>query len=304
MEYIQNPLLYFQSLLERDKSNELKDTFVSEFIEHYGSMLESVDAEKGIVTYWDSFYDQATDSQIEGYVTHDFNKSFNSKINSEFINAKKSIDNIVLSISYKGVNPKEFINIQILLLKDLFIKTDSFYIDKPIVKNAIVGLINYIQDKYLAEKIISINPNSPNLIEIEDYSEFSFNWDSLNPEDTVPNIEKLYSLLIQSPALIESSKEDFINAFTMRKVTNGIKWLVTGKNGIISKSSLFYFIEKLIEETLVNDVPSTQLNKKIEYLFRDSSNNRLNNIRQSKSTNSNTPAQKERIDTILNSLFS
>lgn len=298
-----NPLEYFQSLLEKDKSNELKTIYISEIIEHYGSMIEKVDNENGIVTYWDFFYDESTDSQIEGLVTYDFNKSFNSTISSEFVKAKKSLDSIVLSISYNGISPKEFINIQILLLKDLFVKTESLYLDKPIVKNAIVGLINYIQEKYLVEKIISINTSSPNLIDIEDYSEDSLNWDSLNPEDTIPNIEKLYDLLIQSPALIESSKEDFIKAFTMRKVTNGIKWLVIGKNGSFSKSSLFYFIEKLIEEGLITDVPSTLLNKKIHYLFRDPSNNRLKNIRQSKSTNSSNPSQKDRIDSVINSIF-
>lgn len=298
-----NPLEYFQSLLEKDKSNELKETYISELIENYGSMIEKVDNENGIVTYWDFFYDESTDSQIEGLVTYDFNKSFNSTISSEFIKAKKSIDSIVLSISYNGINPKEFINIQILLLKDLFVKTESLYLDKPIVKNAIVGLINYIQEKYLVEKIISINTSSPNLIDVEDYSEDSLNWDSLNPEDTIPNLEKLYDLLTKAPALINSTKSDFINAFTMRKITNGIKWLVIGKNGSISKSSLFYFIEKLIEEGLITDVPSTLLNKKIHYLFRDPSNNRLKNIRQSKSTNSSSPSQKDRIDSVLNSIF-
>ena len=89
----------------------------------------------------------------------------------------------------------------------------------------------------------------------------------------------------------------------MRKVSNGIKWLVIGKNGSFSKSSLFYFIEKLIEEGLITDVPSTLLNKKIHYLFRDPSNNRLKNIRQSKSTNSSNPSQKDRIDSVINSIF-
>ncbi|MFK7048482.1 MULTISPECIES: hypothetical protein [Flavobacterium] len=45
-----NPLEYFQSLLEKDKSNELKTTYISEIIEHYGSMIEKVDNENGIVT--------------------------------------------------------------------------------------------------------------------------------------------------------------------------------------------------------------------------------------------------------------
>lgn len=300
---IKNPLNFFQTLLEKDKYEELRESSFSEIIEFRGSSVEKIDSENGIITFWGSFYDQTTDDHIEALVTHNFNDEFNSKINWEFVVARESIDSFILDITTKGSNPKEFINFEVMLLKDLFLKTKLYYLDKPVVKNAIVGLINYVQEKYLTEKIFSLNIKSPNLIEVEDYSEYSFNWDSSNPEDTIPNIEKLYSLLTQAPALIESSKVDFINAFTMRRVTNGIKWLVTHSNQI-SKSSLFYFIDKLIEEGCITEVPSSQLNKKIDYLFRDSLGQKLKYIRQSKSTSTNNPAQKDRIDSILDSLFS
>ncbi|WP_300565486.1 hypothetical protein [Flavobacterium sp.] len=299
-----NPLEYFLNLLEKDKSNELKLSFISGIIENIGCYADTVDEEKGIITYWDTFYDQATDSCIEGLVTYDFNKDFNSTIHSEFLKTKKSIDDYVLDIVLKGNNPKEFINHQISLLKDLFLKTNDFYISKPIVKNAIIALIKFIQEKYLTEKVVNINFNSPNLIDADDYSQYSFLWDSLNPEDTIPNLERFYNLLTQSPPLIESTKEDFIKAFTMRKVTNGIKWLVTGHNHKISKSSLFYLIDRLISDEYITNVPSALLNKKIEYLFTDSSGDKLKNIRQSKSNTSGNPAQRERIDSILDSIFS
>jgi len=299
-----NPLEYFLNLLERDKSDELKDSFVSGIIENIGSYAETVDKENGIITYWDTFYDQVTDSCVEGLVTYDFNKDFNSTIHSEFLKTKQEIDSFIMEITFKGNSPKEFINFQILLLKDLYLKTNVFYTSKPIVKNAITALIKHIQERYLAEKIININPNAPNLIEIDDYSENSFCWDSLNPEDTISNLERFYGLLTESPPLIECAKEDFIKAFTKRKVSNGIKWLVTGSNQKISKSSLFYLIDRLISDEYITDVPSTLLNKKIEYLFTDSLGGKLKNIRQSKSTTSGNPAQKERIDSILDSIFS
>lgn len=296
-----NPLEYFQNLLEKDKYDELKNKGISEIIENFGD-IEDVDSENGIVTYWNSFYDQRTDDHVEGLVTYDFDKSFNRKINSEFIDAKKLIDSVVLDITYKGINPIEFIDIQILLLKDLIIKTDSIYLERPIVKNAIVALIRYVNDKYLSEKIISINLKSPNQIDSNDYCAYALQWDSLNQEDIIPNIEKLYSFLTIAPAIISSTKANFINAFTMRKVTTGINWLVT-HNKSISKSSLFYFIDKLIDEGFINEVPQNILNKKIDYLFRDSFGKKLKNIRQSKHTASSTPASKERIDHIISSIF-
>jgi len=44
-------------------------------------------------------------------------------------------------------------------------------------------------------------------------------------------------------------------------------------------------------------------NKKIEYVFRDNLGQRFSNIKQSKSRMSDNPAQKERIDEIIESFL-
>ena len=70
-----------------------------------------------------------------------------------------------------------------------------------------------------------------------------------------------------------------------------------------SKSSLFYFLEQLNQENFIQEVPSYDLNKKVEYVFRDIDGNPLKNIRQSKSNNSTSPTGKEQIDQILQDIF-
>lgn len=298
---IKQPCIYFESLLEEDKSNDLKKKFISNFLEEYKSFeIESIDEQKGIIQFWNAYRDDHTNEIIHEISFYNFDNYFNSEIEENFQTAKSKIDELILEIILNDKSPERFIDNQITHLNDLLVKTDTFYLDRPILKKSIKRLIKHLRNK---KSSLKSEISTPNLIEIDDFSSYSFNWDSANPEDTIPNLEKFYSLLTVHPALIECSKEDFINAFTMRKVTHGIKWLVKGDNKLISKSSLLYFVSRLTEDDLINEIPNS-FNKTIEYIFRDSSGQLLKNIKQTKSTSSQNPAQKDRIDSIINSIFS
>lgn len=298
---IKQPCIFFESLLEEDKSNDLKKKFISSFEEEYRSLqTKRVDEDKGIIEFYIGYMDEITNEFICEIQVHDFDTSFNSDIEKNYQIAKTKIDELILEVILNDKSPERFIDNQIILLNDLLLKTHTFYLDRPILKKSIKRLIQHLQKK---KSSTAIDISTPNRVEIDDFSPYSFNWDSANPEDTIPNLEKFYSLLTAHPALIECSKEDFINAFTKRKVTNGIKWLVKGDNKLISKSSLLYFVSRLTEEDLINDITNS-FNKTIEYIFRDSSGELLKNIKQTKSTSSQNPAQKDQIDLIIDSIFS
>ncbi len=302
MENVEEPLKYFISLFSRDNYNERKSNFVSNIIEQQGYEVVEYDYEKGEVSFWGHISDQS-EGLVEVIQTEIFKDYFVSEIESEIGSAIESLEKQILLITAAGISPEQFINLQILTLKEILEKSALFFLEAPAAKRSIVTLIKYIHEKYLTERILSIDHNNPDAIEIDDYCNLSFNWDSLNSEEKIPNIQKLYSLLIESPALIHSSAEDFVNAFTMRKVSSGIRWLQTGKNGLISKSSLFYFISRLIEDNVLTETSTTNLNKKIEYLFRDAHGNTLKNIKQSKSITSTSPTGKDRIDSVMDALF-
>ncbi|MBU2949702.1 hypothetical protein KO493_03210 [Tamlana agarivorans] len=123
-----------------------------------------------------------------------------------------------------------------------------------------------------------------------------------NEKDQQAKIERLFNLLTESPSLIDTSKEEFINAFSGKEVTIGVNWLVIGKNKIVSKISLFYFIEELQKNNHLSNSIIHDLNKYVLYTFRDNHGQELKNLKQSKTTISNIPTQKDRIDTIISSL--
>jgi hypothetical protein len=122
--------------------------------------------------------------------------------------------------------------------------------------------------------------------------------------DTEITLEKLHLLfaLLKNNSLIDSLENEFINAFTNKEVKYGIKWLDKARSGELNKQSIFYLIEKLINNKIILDVSNSDYNKKIEYVFRDRMGNILNNVRQSKSTFLNSNYQNEIIDNIISSL--
>lgn len=130
----------------------------------------------------------------------------------------------------------------------------------------------------------------------------SYNWYGKDQDENLSQIKKLFDLLTKSPPLIDCTKQEFIDAFTNQPVKSGIKWLVTGRSKQISKPSLFYLIDLLVEKELL-DFQDSEYNSKIEYVFRDQFGNTIKNIRQSKSSKTNNPSRADRINEIIDELI-
>jgi len=90
----------------------------------------------------------------------------------------------------------------------------------------------------------------------------------------IHKIEKLYLLLTQGKPFIAAEETDFINAFSGRGVSMGIKWLVKGSRNKkdISKPTLFYLIEQLMEIGLIKK-NQDDLKTIVLTLFRDEDGN-------------------------------
>lgn len=301
------PLVFFEDLLEYDKSDELKDLFISNFLEEESNsiIIDNIDSEKGIIKYWGTYYDNQKNKYIDGFTSNNFEVSFNAKIYKKYKEAKSILDNSVVEIVSNGNSPNEFLNLQMIILKSLYQKSCLFYLEKPTVKNAVIALRDYIHSKYSIEipKIFNQEQNTNHNVNPDNYSPLSFCWDSLGNNERIEDLTNLYLLLVKSPPIIQCTEEEFINAFNQNKVEKGIKWLLIGKNNLVSKSSLIYFINYLNDQSYINTVSSTELNKKIEYVFRDDKGNVLKNIRQSKNTSKDTlPFGHERLEIIFSNL--
>ncbi|WP_417363317.1 hypothetical protein [Galbibacter sp.] len=299
MKQEQEPLSFFEELLQYNKLSFLKDEFINRFVDNDGMDIESIDAKTGIIKYVSAFSNPPSIEPVYAITSISFQKEFHKEINTEFLKAKKAIDDFATHITQQGNNPLEYITLQhnyIITLKE---KAISVYPEAPIVKSALTSLLQYIEEKYnLNNNIKHIHTVAPSIENPEDYSPHSFLWDALDNETREANLSKLYDLLTIQPKLIECQKEEFINAFSQKVVSNGIKWRVKGKNGQISKSSLFYFITSLNQGYIV-EIPDTELNKRVSYTFRNAEGQPFINIRQSKNNVSANPEGKERIDQIL-----
>lgn len=133
-------------------------------------------------------------------------------------------------------------------------------------------------------------------------SNCSFSLIVKDSESQVDLIGRFYKMMAKEMHLIDSTPEEFENAFTGKEVTVGIKWLVRGKNKQISKVSLFYLIEELINNGFLSKSLFNDMNKHVKYVFRDNQGNEFKNLKQSKSTYSETVSSKEAINEIISSL--
>ena len=131
---------------------------------------------------------------------------------------------------------------------------------------------------------------------------YSFNLLVEDGEVQKNKIDSLFNLLTESPPLISCTKNEFRIAFTSKRVTARIKWLYIGKNKQISKVSLFYFVEQLIDKSFLSKNIISDLNKYVYNVFSDSNGLSLRNLKQSKATLFNNQPQKNRIDSIISQL--
>jgi hypothetical protein len=281
------PLIYFQDLLEKDKSKSLIDSFISDFIENSGCNIISVDNTKGEIKYFGQHYEDEGPIGKIVEITHDFKSYFAKKIEAEVMRSKSLINEKVNILMCQNLSNHEFLISHKTILSNLEPLTETHYLEYPFVKDAISSLSNYLA------QFSSFGSYDTN------HSYKSFCWDSDNIEERTTSLIKLHNLLSIENKIIDVLPDEFIRAFSNGEVKEGIKWLHTGKNKSTSITSILYFINQLQEQNFILDYSTKDYNDRIVYVFRDNEGNILKNIRQSKYTLANKLYKYDFLDNII-----
>jgi hypothetical protein len=217
---------------------------------------------------------------------YDFYTYFQNDIEIEIQKSKHLFNSIIHNLAYNNQSCIEYVLLQKNILTTLKSNAENHYSAYPFISTKLNELKSFIE-----------NFDSSNFKKWSN----SYSWDSLNETDKINLISDLYNLL-KNKRIIDSSLGEFTNAFTNGEVTNGIKWLVKGKNDDTNKYSIFYFINQLQSQNYIEDINPIDYNRKIEYVFRDLDGKRLINIRQSKSNFLKGSYSYSNIDDILSQL--
>lgn len=291
-----SPLSSLENLLSKNQQIT-QENYINDSIENLGHVFD-VDYKEGIITYWSDF------SQNE--VKYSFRTYFESKINFEAIQAYLSFKKSVFSISADGKTPDFYIESVIKSLENLIAQTKEFFLSYPQIIQVLENLNHRIKTTFPLDitKKVKTNYHCAENIFSHNASENSFTWNEYHEEEAnVNQIKKIFKLLTQSPAIIIAEETDFVNAFTGRKVTNGIWWLLQGKNSLTNTCTICYLIRKLEIENYIEEFESKNFAKKLVYVFRknDGSQFKLTSMTQSVSDFRKTElcADSERFDEIL-----
>lgn len=187
------------------------------------------------------------------------------------------------------------------------IKTSSFGTNKKSIEDIYNNndeFINQKREQLEAIKNTLIELQKKNLLARSKSSDdiYSFKW--IHSSGT-KGLKKFYDLLMNTTPEIISKKTnyaDFKKAFSniqlSEKNTLKITWCVNGRNGLISKQTLFYLIEELVKSNLI----VFSYNKCIPYIFIDREGNPIKNISVSTSSKTEKPTRKEDIDSLIQTL--
>lgn len=228
------------------------------------------------------------------YITREetFENYLFEELVKEYEKSRRLIDSYVLNHDNEQIN--KFLSLTLdnihILINSQVVKVEYPFLKEPLtgIKNGIVSHINRLS--------LGNNQSVTNHF-------WSFDLLVKSDENKESKIKALYDLLVVEPPLIGCTNQDqFVKAFSGKEVEEGIKWLVTGQNKLISKTSLFYFIEKLNKHDFIINSVINDLNKYVKYVFRYPNGDVLKNLKQSKSTYSKKVTLQDRIDSIISSL--
>lgn len=281
---LENPLGFFDWYLDNQINTDLKEFYYHITEELYHNNSEVVDKQNHVIKAQNIY--NLGDSKSE-YITFSFEHHIKAKLKQEI---RITINLIEQGIQNRFSDKNEvsayanFLRIKITRLLD------------SATCNNYPFLISYFEQ---LESLIDRYSKQPT-----NYSYTpSFNLIAESPKEQLSKIKKLYKLLIAAPAMIDGSQNDFIKAFKGKEIDGGINWLVKGKNkNFVSKPSLLYFLDELIDKKHLSRNIIHDLYKYIRYVFRDHNGNELKYLKQSREAMSDNPANKDRIDEIISSL--
>lgn len=147
-----NPLFYFEQLLESNNLRFRSDTAINKLIEKYGSLVKSVDYEKGCVDYL-GLYSDGSVEPIEKITTYSFYWEFQNEVKRESDKLTTLIDSIVLNINMAGNNSTEFLKTIITQLTLLIEKSKLIYPEQTFIKRRLIEVSNKLIKKYSLEDI-------------------------------------------------------------------------------------------------------------------------------------------------------
>ncbi|TBW25818.1 hypothetical protein [Gramella sp. KN1008] len=157
---------------------------------------------------------------------------------------------------------------------------------------------------FLEKVLNTINHYSSNSVPTFPDSVLSFNILATTDSERDLKVNKLYDLLSEPSAFIQSDRSEFQKAFTGRPIEEKVKWQVRTRHGHTNKATLFYLIESLAEIGLLQRRPNKELFSQIKYVFVSIHNKELKNLNISHNQMSSSPDRKEDIDSIIEELRS
>lgn len=277
------PLAFFDWYLENEIQRDLKKFYTNITEELYFNNTDEIDNVNHIIKVLNIHHDEVASE----YITFSFEHSSKSKLKQEVKRAKEFIE---LGFQKRFSDKKEvraYADFLRIKLNSLF--SNSACKEFPFLLSYL-GQLDSLIDQYSKQSTnYSYTP--------------SFVFIAKTPEEQLSKIKTLYKQLHEKPSVICCSLEEFINAFTGKEIDEGINWLITGKNkNYVSKPSLLYFLDELIDKRFLSRSIINDLYKFIRYVFRDHKGNELKNLKQSREAMSDNPASKDRIDIIISSL--
>jgi len=280
----QHPLAFFDWYLEDEISKDLKKFYFDITEELHFNNVDEIDELNHIVKVLNIH-------ELGGVKSEYITFSFEGKIKSKLVKEVKLTKGFIELGFQERFSDKKEVKAYADFLR---IKLSSFFSKKT-----------YKEFSFLHSYFEQFNDL------VNQYSKQSTNYSytpsfiliAESPKEQLTQIKALYELLNEKPSIITCSEEEFINAFTGKQIDEGINWLIRGKNkNYVSKPSLLYFLDKLIDKGALSPNIIHDLYKFIRYVFRDHKGNELKNLKQSREAMSDNPASKDRIDTIISSL--
>jgi len=206
------PLIYFQELLERDKSKFLIKTFISDFLKNSEETNFEIENETGTIKYFGQFYDDDGNPQEVGLLTYDFKTFFENKIDIEIKNSKHILNATISELARNNISSLEYLDLNRRILKNLIINAELHYSNFHFVKEKLAELVSFV------EGIMNIKNKKRYL---------SYRWDFSDETNTYEKLSKLYKLLQYEHQLIETGKNGQIDHLIPEQIDHRFRFKMT-----------------------------------------------------------------------------
>ena len=286
---------FFKILDDKESLLELKKEYIFDFCGKISrDSIKKIDYDNGVVEFDDYDFEKSeitvfVYSALEDIILDLERETRSIKNDIDFLVERAILNSSDISVSFKNLE-----NILVSLTKREYLG-----FPKEHVLSSLATILNHLKINYNYYPTFDFTEDNCQ-IALGDYSPHSYRWISINTEVGKLSLKKFYSLLTQEPKIVECSEKEFINAFSQSKLSNGIKWLIKGKNGQYSKQSLIQFIDYLMANKYIETKSGKDFNESVRYVFRDNNGLLIKNVSVSKSSSTKVPSEWDRIKDIVN----